>query len=76
MSFYGMELGLLCAEYSTWARRRFSKGEFEVPGFVIVDEVEDFWMSCILDIAGGDVERWQSGFVAMDMLSEDFSHCF
>ena len=58
VSFYGMELGLLCSDCAAWARGRFSKGEFKVPGFVIVDEVQNFWMGCILDIACGDVERW------------------
>ena len=39
VSFYGMELGLLGSEYSTRTGCGFSKGEFEIPGFVIVDEV-------------------------------------
>ena len=53
-----MELGLLCSDCAAWARGRFSKGEFEVPGFVIVDKVQNLWMGCVLDIACGDVERW------------------
>ena len=39
VSFYGMELRLLGSEYSTWTGSGFPKGKFEVPGFMIVEEV-------------------------------------